>query len=232
VIQRLDDEIIDRESRIATIEREMRDIPERTITEGRLINEHELARSTYATVRNRAEQARLQEASSLPDVRILNEAVAPLRPSKNRKSVILFMATFAGLGAGLGLAFLLDLMDKRFRYADQITNGLGLSILGVIPEIRRAKGQQASPEEAAQVVEAFRTVRLNLSHLFPETGAIVLTVTSPMPGDGKSLVSSNLALSFAESGYGTLLVDGVTRSGELHRTFGTDRRPGLLDHLT
>ena len=112
-----------------------------------------------------------------------------------------------------------------------MTGGLGLSILGVIPEIRRAKGKAAGAEEAAQVVEAFRTVRLNLAHVFPETGSIALTITSPMPGDGKSLVSSNLALSFAEAGYRTLLIDGDTRRGELQRTFGVDRRPGQLDHL-
>ncbi|HRP07766.1 MAG TPA: polysaccharide biosynthesis tyrosine autokinase [Gemmatimonadales bacterium] len=227
----LDDDIADVERRVAATETELRQIPRRTLTEQKLTNDLALARSTYADILKRAELTRLQSASSLGDVRILNEAVAPLRPTKNRKAVIVVLGTLAGLGAGLGLAMLLDLLDGRFRYAEQVTGGLGLSILGVIPEIRRAKGKAASAEEAAQVVEAFRTVRLNLSHIFPENGAIALTITSPMPGDGKSLVSSNLALSFAEAGYKTLLIDGDTRRGELHRTFGTDRRPGLLDHL-
>jgi capsular exopolysaccharide synthesis family protein len=231
LIARMDRDIATTETRIASASREMRDIPARTITEQELTYNYELAQKTHELVKGRAEQARLQSASSLPDVRVLNEAVAPLQPTRNRKSVILVLSVIAGLGVGLGLAFLLDLGDKRFRYADQITSGLGLSILGVVPEIRRAKGKAASAEEAAQVVEAFRTIRLNLSHVFPESGSIALTVTSPMPGDGKSLVSSNLALSFAEAGYRTLLIDGDTRRGELHRTFGTDRRPGLLDHL-
>lgn len=231
VLDRLDTDIADLERRMGNTRREMREIPGRTLTEQKLQNDLMLARSTHADVLKRAEQARLEEASSLPDVRILNEAVAPLRPTKNRKPVIVVLGTLAGLGLGLGLAFLLDLLDGRFRYAEQVTGGLGLSILGVIPEIRRAKGKAAGAEEAAQVVEAFRTVRLNLAHVFPETGSIALTITSPMPGDGKSLVSSNLALSFAEAGYRTLLIDGDTRRGELHRTFGVDRRPGLLDHL-
>ncbi len=59
----------------------------------------------------------------------------------------------------------------------------------------------------------------------------MLTVSSPGPGDGKSLISSNLALSFAEAGYNTLLVDGDIRRGELHRMFDIDRQPGLLDYL-
>jgi tyrosine-protein kinase Etk/Wzc len=231
VLTRVDAEIGDLDQRTALTAREMRDIPQRSLTEARLVNDLELAKKTHAQVRERAELARLQRASSLPDVRILNRAIAPLNPSKNRKMVIIVLGTLAGLGTGLGLAFLFDLLDKRFRYADQVTRGLGLSILGVVPEIRRAKGKGASAEEASQVVEAFRTIRLNLSHVFPETGSIALTITSPMPGDGKSLIASNLALSFAEAGYRTLLIDGDTRRGELHRTFGTQRRPGLLDHL-
>jgi len=231
VLTRVDGELEDLDQRIASTAREMRSIPQRSLTESRLQNDLDLARQTHATVRARAELARLQRASSLPDVKVLNYAVAPLEASKNRKMVIIILGVLGGLAAGLGLAFMLDLLDKRFRYADQVTKGLGLSILGVVPEIRRAKGKGASAEEAAQVVEAFRTIRLNLSHVFPESGSISLTVTSPMPGDGKSLVSSNLALSFAEAGYKTLLIDGDTRRGELHRTFGTQRRPGMLDHL-
>jgi capsular exopolysaccharide synthesis family protein len=231
VIRRIDEDLASREGRLQTVEREMRDIPTRTITQQRLARELELARGTHADIQRRAEIARLQEASSLSDLRVLNDAVAPLRPSKNRKTVILALALLAGLGTGIGIAFLLDMLDKRFQYADQVTSGLGLSILGVIPEIKRAKGKTPTAEEASQVVEAFRSVRLNLAHVFPETGPITMTISSPSPGDGKSLISSNLALSFAEAGYRTLLIDGDTRRGEMHRTFGIERRPGLLDHL-
>jgi capsular exopolysaccharide synthesis family protein len=90
---------------------------------------------------------------------------------------------------------------------------------------------ERDPEEAAQVVEAFRTIRMNLAHSYGAAGPVLLTVSSPGAGDGKSLVSSNLALSFAEAGYRTLLIDGDIRRGELHRMFSTDRRPGLLDYL-
>ena len=61
--------------------------------------------------------------------------------------------------------------------------------------------------------------------------APTLCVTSPGAGEGKSLVSSNLALAFAEAGYRTALVDGDVRRGELHSTFGLQRSPGLTDVL-
>jgi capsular exopolysaccharide synthesis family protein len=72
---------------------------------------------------------------------------------------------------------------------------------------------------------------MSLAHSFDPTGPITLTISSPSPGDGKSLIASNLALSFAEAGYRTVLVDGDIRRGSLHHTFGVERRPGLVDHL-
>ena len=85
---------------------------------------------------------------------------------------------------------------------------------------------------AQQVVEAFRTIRLNVTHMLGSSaGPVSLTISSASPGDGKSLVAANLALSFAESGYKVCLMDGDIRRGELHRSFGVERKPGLLDAL-
>lgn len=231
VIRRLDNDIARLNREVGTARTELQGIPSRTIEENRLKREVDISQTTYKSLTDRSENARLREASAISDLSIYDPAEAPLRPTKNRKPVIIALGLIGGLAAGLALALLLDLTDKRVRYADQITSGLGLTILGVVPEIRRAKGETPSAEEASQVIEAFRTIRLNLSHTMGE-GRGVLTISSPSPGDGKSLVASNLALSFAESGYRTLLIDGDTRRGELHRTFGQERRPGLLDHLT
>jgi tyrosine-protein kinase Etk/Wzc len=74
-------------------------------------------------------------------------------------------------------------------------------------------------------------VRLAISQAFLPGQPIAVTITSPGQGEGKSLVSENLALAFADGGYKTLLIDGDTRRGELHSTFGVERRAGLLDHL-
>lgn len=230
VLDRLEKEELAMEGRIRTAERELQAIPQRTIQEEELKRELAIADDQYREINRRAELSKLQEASALPDVGILDRAVPPVSPQRSRATFILILGTLGSLAAALGLAFLLDMTDRRFRYSDQITSELGLSILGAVPEIRRAKGETAAAEEASQVIEAFRSIRLNMMHVVGN-GPICFTVSSPMPGDGKSLVSSNLALSFAEAGFRTLLVDGDTRRGELHRMFALERRPGLLDHL-
>jgi capsular exopolysaccharide synthesis family protein len=230
ILTRLEREQQQLESRIQVATRDLEGIPQRTIEEDALNRELQVADQQYRDIYHRSQLSRLQEASSLPDVGVLDRAVPPVEPQRNKANFILIAGILGSLGLALALAFLLDLTDRRFRYSNQVTTELGLSILGAIPEIRRAKGGTAAAEEASQVIEAFRSIRLNMMHVVGN-GQVCFTVSSPMPGDGKSLVSSNLALSFAEAGMRTLLVDGDTRRGELHRMFGRDRRPGLLDHL-
>src|SRR4029078_7496393 len=94
------------------------------------------------------------------------------------------------------------------------------------------KNARHGVEEEAQLVEAFRGLRLNVRNAVNGTGPVMLAISSPGPGDGKSLISSNLALAFAEAGYRTLLIDGDIRRGQLHSTFSIPQRPGLVDHLT
>ncbi len=212
-------------------EADLRLIPVRAIEEARLARDVQALTMLATDLNNRYQQNALAEKSSQADVRILDDAQPPLKPTSNTAPKIILMAFAASLGAALALAILLDMLDKRFRYPEQVSRELGLSILGAIPGIKRSNGRQLKAEEAAQVVEAFRTVRLNLAHSYGAAGPVMLTVSSPGSGDGKSLVSSNLALSFAEAGYRTLLIDGDIRRGELHRMFSLDRRPGLLDYL-
>ena len=216
-------------SRIESYERDMRQIPTRVQTEARLRRNVDQADLLYRNLENSRQQAKLAEASAIPDVRILDSAEIPTKPSGNSSASLVLIGLVVGLGVGVGIAFLLDRLDKRVRYPEQVSQGLGLSILGTIPQVRH---HNATPDEAAQVIEAFRSVRLNLMHSYEQGSPIALAISSPSPGDGKSLVSSNLALSFAEAGLRTVLIDGDIRRGDLHRTFGVERRPGLLDHLS
>ncbi|MFN2397618.1 MAG: GumC family protein [Gemmatimonadaceae bacterium] len=218
-------------NQLGTASQELRAIPARTIEEMRLQRNVSDRGSQYQMLKTRYEQVRMAEASAIPDVSILDTAVVPSRPDSDPTVRILLMAIAASVGAAILLAILLDATDKRFRYPEQVTHEMGLPILGALPHITRTNHGITDPEEASQLVESFRTVRLNLVHLFGPAQAITLTISSPGVGDGKSLVAANLALSFAEGGYRTLLVDGDIRRGQLHSVFGASRTPGLLDLL-
>jgi len=216
---------------MASASTELRNIPPRTIELMRLQRDVMSRSSLYSMLQQRYAETRLAEAGAVADVSILDTAVAPGAPTKNTAPTILLLALVVSFGASVGLALLLDHTDPRLRYPEQVTRELGLSILGAVPTIKRSRAGDPDPEEAAQVIESFRTIRMAITNQYDASGTAMLTVSSPGAGDGKSLVCSNLALSFAEAGYRTVLVDGDTRRGQLHAMFGANRRPGLLDLL-
>ncbi len=226
--------------RIDAGSRSLRAIPPRAIEEARLRRSVTLAENLYTTLQQRYEEARLAEASTIPDVRILDSAVIPQRPVKNTAPPLILAALFGSLGLAVLGAVLLDRVDRRVRYPEQVSRGLGLTILGAIPHLRgratslrgaAGAGGGRTSDNAAEVVEALRGVCLNLVHAYGAAGPIVLTVTSPGPGDGKSFLAANLAHTFAENRHRTLLIDADLRRGVLHRQLAARRRPGLSDLL-
>ena len=221
----------DLKQQVGAASRDLRDVPTRSIEEARLQRQMDQNVRLYTSLKARYEDAKLAEASALPDISILDSAVAPLRPQNNTAPRIVLIALAASIGAAVLLALLLDQFDRRFRYPEQVSRELGLDIIGAVPALRRTRTGELNPEEASQVVESFRSIRLNLRHAFPGRGPVIFTVSSPGAGDGKSLVASNLAMSFAEAGYRTLLVDGDIRRAALHTAFEVEQRPGLLDYL-
>jgi polysaccharide biosynthesis transport protein len=221
----------DLEARLASSGAEIRAIPTRTAEAKRLQRNVEARESLYRTLKSREEEARLAAASTMPDVSVLDAPVVPQLPSRNRAPFIILMAAIASVTVAVGLALLLDRFDTRVRTPEQVAAQLGLEVVGVVPAITQMVPELRDPEEAAQVLEAFRSIRLNLSNAFDDSDRVILAVSSPSSGDGKSLVSLNLSLSFAEAGYRTALVDGDTRRGQLHIRLGVDPRPGLLDYL-
>ena len=210
--------------------RELQAVPRVLIDEARLRRDAELAAGLYAAVQQRQSEARLAEASSIADVRLLDRAVPPRAPMQAAGSRFVLLGLFGGLILGVIGAIVADHYDPRVRYPDQVSNEMGLRILGVLPHV---KNRDAGPddEQVAALIEAMRSVRLNVMHASGAIRPLLLTVTSPGIGDGKSFVALNLALACAQAGQRTVLIDGDARRGGLHRALETPRTPGLTDHL-
>lgn len=202
--------------------RDLRQIPGRAIEDARLSRNAQLKEQTYTALQQRFDQARLATEATVPDVRILDPALVPQRPIKNTAPRLLLMGLLAGLGLGVFGAIVLDRVDPSVRYPEQVSRDLGLPILGAVPHLRT--------KDSAEVVEALRGLRLNVANEYGP-GPLVVTITSPGSGDGKSFLSANLALTFADGGQRTVLVDGDVRRGVLHRRFKANRQPGLVDFL-
>jgi len=226
-----------------SIARDLRTAPPVALSEIRLARDQTNAEFLFSNLQQRYENARLAEVSTLADVRILEKAVPPTRPTSNTAPLLIIAAFLSSLGLGVGGAVARERTDHRVRYPDQVSQAMGLPILGAVSHVqrngkrrwfgsfKRSRPAEAEGENGLHAVEAFRGIRLNVHYSAGAASPLLLTVTSPGRGEGKSFVSANLALAFSAVGYRTLLIDGDVRLGSLHRPLRGVRRPGLTDAL-
>lgn len=210
---------------------QLRAMPPRATEEMRLMRQVTASGSLYTSLKTRYDQVSLAEAQTSPDLSVLDTAVAPTFPAANEAPRLMLLAVAASVGLALAIVLILDRLDRRFRYPEQATHELGLSIAGTVPKFKQSKRKDVQLAVLSEAVESFRTLRLAIRYDFPAGRPIVLGVSSPARGDGKSLVASNLGLAFASAGSRTLLVDGDVRCGTLHTTFDAPVTPGLVDYL-
>ncbi len=166
-------------------------------------------------------------------MRLLEPAsAAALVPSSWIK--ILGMAFVFGLATGIGILILIDRMDDRMGSIGDFQTHFAEAVLGQIPKDGSTDvNELLKPDDQRhQLVESFRNLRSTLLFM-PMEGARpkTLLVTSAVPNEGKSTVSSNLALVLAAAGMKTLLIDADLRRGAIHQAFGVSRDPGLTDVL-
>ncbi|HSA54661.1 MAG TPA: polysaccharide biosynthesis tyrosine autokinase [Gemmatimonadaceae bacterium] len=207
------------------------EVPERALSEARLARDVENAATLAATVGQKYENARLELLSSQPDIRVLDSAVTPQRPISDFGPLLIVLAFATSLVLAVIAVTLKDRVDPRLRYPEQVTREMHLPILGAIPLIRTKRVADTNGEAFSETIDAFRALRVRVLHAHGVEGPVLLTITSPAAGEGKSFVSLNLALAFAYAGYRTLLVDGDVRRGVLHTALQEDQRPGLTDVL-
>jgi capsular exopolysaccharide synthesis family protein len=152
---------------------------------------------------------------------------------------------YMGFGAAIGLflagaiAYLLEASDRSFRTPEDVREELGATVIGHIPVITNTaesvKGLApvlcTAHVPKSQSSEAFRLVRTALFFGVRAGNLKVIQITSPDQSDGKSTVSSNLAISIAQSGRRTLLIDGDMRRPTVGRTFGVPKDAAGLSEV-
>ena len=117
-------------------------------------------------------------------------AIIPQVPEGDQRYQFAVIALLIPLGIGFLVVFLLDRLDTTLRDPAQIGGKLGLDWLGTIPRYRRgALGRDNSDE----IREAFRDLRMKIDYAFGATRPLLLSITSPAAGEGKTFVAANLA---------------------------------------
>lgn len=184
----------------------------------------------------RMKELHLNDVTGPTNVSVLEVGKPSMIPSKPQRAKTIGIALMLGLGLGMGLAFLNGWMDQRFRSAEDVSSSLQLAILGALPQISgreaiNVRGQKSHLQPVSDYAEACRAIRTAIYFGMHDSQDKTFLVTSPLPGDGKSTVASNLAVVMAQAGQKTLVLDADYRRPNQHRIFEQDNTIGSTNVL-
>ena len=199
-------------------------------------SEYARAKNNYIQAKKVLEAAELrlstetmQRSMPMSPARIWEKAEPASAPSKPKVLLNMALAVIVGLILGIGLAFFLEYLDTSVKTMEDVENFLQVPVLAVVPKNIALLYEHS---DATADAEAYRILRTNLEFNRPSPDANTVTFVSGGAGEGKSTTLSNLAYTFAQGGYNTLVVDADLRRPSQHRIMGLDGDYGLTDFLT
>lgn len=160
-------------------------------------------------------------------------ATEPFAPTPLRDALI---GAFAGLMLAVIVVALLEYMDNTVKPESNVSAIAGAPLLASVasmPKLQPGEGQLYSVSQPkSPAAEAIRLLRTNLEFASAADPIRSLIVTSPGPGEGKSTTTANLAVTMAQAGLWTVIVDADLRRPTQHRIFGVSNEQGLTSLLT
>lgn len=167
-------------------------------------------------------------SSALVNIRVVDKAAVPRTPIWPKPIVNLVEALVVGLSLSTGLAFVLGMLDVTVKETEEIEQLISLPLLARIPNI---KNPLLLGNEETSTAEVYRTLRTNLQYINFDQSTRTLIISSPSLNEGKTTVSHNLAVVFAQAGYNILLINGDLRNPKLNRLLNKSGESGLSNVL-
>ncbi len=197
-----------------------------------LLSQAEIARNNFRQITERLADVDIEKRTENVPVRPLDRAgipgaaYTPDIPGIVKSSVMIFFLVFVGVAVGLSF------VDDRIKSAWDVEHFIGVNLLGIVPDLSSLKDEEkySLVLENRQVpgtesfLSIYSAVKIHSKLDFPKS----ILVTSTIPGEGKTLISCNLAGGFARHGRKTLLVDCDLRRPMLHRHFQKENDKGLI----
>jgi len=218
-------------------DRKLSALPTSSTDLARLTREKSAYEKLYLQVEERYQEAIISEQSVPGNVLIIDEGLLPSKPAKPNRLLIVIIGLVLGIGMGIGFAFIRNYLDNTVKTPEDIQSK-NLNILAWIPQI---EGLESGIKDFEFVVarkpdasasEAYRALRTRIKFSKLDKEALkVLLVTSPTSGEGKTTTTVNLAGSFAQANFRTIILDADLRKPRLHSVFNAKRYPGFTDYF-
>ncbi|NQZ13488.1 MAG: polysaccharide biosynthesis tyrosine autokinase [Alphaproteobacteria bacterium] len=233
------------QARVVALEDSLREIEKIKQTENQAsIKLRELARESDSsqmifdtfleTYKKSDDQESLQEA----EARVISYATVPRNASYPNKPLFLSLTAAASFFLGIAISLLLEKLDNAYRTSSQLETQNGYPCFGVIPSVEKPGngpiGDYIMSKPASNIAESVRTLRmvLNLRSTDPALRPKVVTITSSLPSEGKTTLSSWMARVSAKSGEKVIVVDCDLRRPNLHNAFGVRPDKTIIEFLT
>lgn len=208
---------------------------------GILIEQARSKRELYDILYTKLQAANIDAGNSATNVTIADPARTPGQPYVPQPSTYLFLGLMGGLLLGVGMAYLLESMNDTLTDSFQVEAVSNLPVLGMVPfhhmDTTLRDGvlaNESSPYLIApesSTAESLRSLRSGLTLSGVGRKLKVLSMTSALPGEGKSYLVYNLGLAFAATGLKVLIIDADLRRSRQHALFRVAREDGLADVL-
>lgn len=201
-----------------------------------LSRQAQLSGDLFNSLSKRLKELEVVQSMQSNNVQVVDEAKLPTFPIAPHRVRIVLQGLFVGVALGIGLAFVRELMTTTIRMRRDLEELVNLPFLGHVVRVpgARSRGRQAlffAKQPDGLAAESLRAVRTTLEFLLPERPVQRVLITSSLPQEGKSTVSSNLAVSLQELGRRVVIIDADMRRPTLYRTFQIPIEPGLSTYL-
>ena len=234
---RLREEVKLQESIAATRE-EILQLEESSTDFTTLKREVDTNRELYDGLLQRMKEVGVAAGIANNNISVVDVAAVPRGPYSPNITRNIALALVLGLFAGVGLAFLFEMLDDTIKSSSDLEKLLGKPVLGVIPKVpeRELRGGEVSlmafHHPTSAFAEAYRSMRTALSFSTAQGVPKVLHVTSSSAGEGKTTTSISIAINLCQTGANVLLIDADLRNPSLHKVFDVPNHKGLSSYLS
>ncbi len=173
----------------------------------------------------------IKQIYKISNVSVIDAAVLPTSPSNDHLFRDVVLAAFVGFILSSGLVFMVFYFDDTLRDIDTIEKDINLPVIAKVFKDNNGIDLIVEKRPNASASESIRTLRTNLQFSSVDEDLKTILVTSSLPSEGKSFVSANLAVSFAQTGKRVLLMDCDLRKGRQNNIFKISGRKGLSNLL-